>query len=973
MRSIKILTIIAISLFFLNFPAVSASDEWNMSISATRHVEIVTFGISPNATNNPDLGLDEATTVPPGPETPFTYLNLMGSKDSAPLSKMINKDKTTWLLGVSINRLGSTTLYWNTSGLPSDVDLAINGINMKNANSLVLDGNPTGGIIHYLVITDDIAAPVITNITYTTPLPDSVIITWDTDEEGDSLVKYGTISGNYTYTNYNSSMVTSHSFTLEDLTQDTTYFFVVNSTDKFGYSNQSDEYSFKTCRYPSPGITGFSPSSPVYNSLGTPRIFSITVNQSVDVTWYINGSKLYTNHSVTQASYTNTSAVYGYYNISAIANNTNGTVMQTWLWTVVGLPKNITITAEPKSIVADDDDFSTISAMVKDFQGNNVIDGTVVTFLTNRDSDTLSSSNAVTVNGIAEITVIGNKIGNSRIMATYDSIEDTVDVTMTCGLAADIINISGIGQTDFINYILPAPFVFQAKDTNDNVVSNMDVDFIVIGDNSASASVSTATTDADGQVSVTLTLGSLPGTYGIRCEVSNNTAINNTITATATAIPGPETISFDPLSPVSNIEGEPRTFNITTDQVVNITWYINGSELYTDHSVTEASYTNTSAVHGHYNVSAVANNANGTVMQTWLWTVTETRQAASVIIISGTGQTELINSMLSSPFIFQVNDTDNNALSKIDVNFIVTGDNNASASVTTGTTGADGQVSVTLTLGSISGAYGIMCEVSDNPAINNTITATATTIPPPEILFLDPSGSQVSDNEGASRTFSITTDQVVDVTWYINGTEVYSDTGVKTSNYTNLSAVVGIWNVLAIAVNDNGTRMHTWVWNVTETGVVSVSLTLNPGWNLISIPVEPVNDSVYSVFSNKDIDKSCIYKYGQFGFETVTSVESKIGYWVYSEMTIPLNIIGNSMTNITLVLNPGWNLIGIPVNPINSSVDSVFSNRDIDKSCIYKYGQFGFETVTFVEPKIGYWVYSEVKIPIQIEGTPVTS
>jgi hypothetical protein len=86
--------------------------------------------------------------------------------------------------------------------------------------------------------------------------------------------------------------------------------------------------------------------------------------------------------------------------------------------------------------------------------------------------------------------------------------------------------------------------------------------------------------------------------------------------------PPPSIVSFAPTSPVSDTEGATRTFNITVNQTVNVTWQINGTEMQTNESLTEAAYTNTSAVIGACNVSAIASNSNGTAMQTWLWTVT---------------------------------------------------------------------------------------------------------------------------------------------------------------------------------------------------------------------------------------------------------------------------------------------------------------------------------------------------------------
>ena len=83
----------------------------------------------------------------------------------------------------------------------------------------------------------------------------------------------------------------------------------------------------------------------------------------------------------------------------------------------------------------------------------------------------------------------------------------------------------------------------------------------------------------------------------------------------------PEITYYAPESAVNDTDGATRTFNITIDQTVNVSWQINGTVVQTNESVTEASYTNTSAVIGTWNVSAIVNNANGTDMQTWVWTV----------------------------------------------------------------------------------------------------------------------------------------------------------------------------------------------------------------------------------------------------------------------------------------------------------------------------------------------------------------
>ncbi|VVB92486.1 Cytochrome c552 [uncultured archaeon] len=87
----------------------------------------------------------------------------------------------------------------------------------------------------------------------------------------------------------------------------------------------------------------------------------------------------------------------------------------------------------------------------------------------------------------------------------------------------------------------------------------------------------------------------------------------------------------------------------------------------------------------------------------------------------------------------------------------------------------------------------------------------------PNITSFNPSAPTVTDNIGASRTFSIAANQTVNVTWYINGTIVQdTNKSVTEASYTNTSAAPGTWNVTAVAQNTNGSDMHKWDWIVKE-------------------------------------------------------------------------------------------------------------------------------------------------------------
>ena len=86
-----------------------------------------------------------------------------------------------------------------------------------------------------------------------------------------------------------------------------------------------------------PAITSFAPPSPVNDTVCTWRTFNVSVNQTVNVSWYLNESLLFTNETVTEANCTLHAAWPGEHNVSAIATNQNGTATQMWIWNVTGL------------------------------------------------------------------------------------------------------------------------------------------------------------------------------------------------------------------------------------------------------------------------------------------------------------------------------------------------------------------------------------------------------------------------------------------------------------------------------------------------------------------------------------------------------------------------------------------------------------------------------------------------------------
>jgi subtilisin len=86
----------------------------------------------------------------------------------------------------------------------------------------------------------------------------------------------------------------------------------------------------------------------------------------------------------------------------------------------------------------------------------------------------------------------------------------------------------------------------------------------------------------------------------------------------------------------------------------------------------------------------------------------------------------------------------------------------------------------------------------------------------PSIINFSPDSQMPVDDAGASRIFNITIDHIVNVDWYFDNIPFQHDDNVIFSQYTNTSASPGIWNITAIASNDNGSATKSWTWEVTS-------------------------------------------------------------------------------------------------------------------------------------------------------------
>lgn len=216
-----------------------------------------------------------------------------------------------------------------------------------------------------------------------------------------------------------------------------------------------------------PQVVSSSPSSPVYNTVGDTRTFSASFDQVVNVTWQINGTTVQTNNSVTSASYTNTSAELGTWNVSAIASNPNGTVMVTWDWYVGTTPA---ITTKWNNITNDDSNEIYVNASLLNktvefsATANQVCNWswTGIDSFTGNGTTQSNATKEYTAVGNYTISVYGKNVNGTTPVVTWDVYvhymgdliaNNTTNVVLTNGKVS-----YGLTQpTEFVNMsVLPA-------------------------------------------------------------------------------------------------------------------------------------------------------------------------------------------------------------------------------------------------------------------------------------------------------------------------------------------------------------------------------------------------------------------------------------------------------------------------------------------------------------------------------------
>jgi hypothetical protein len=99
----------------------------------------------------------------------------------------------------------------------------------------------------------------------------------------------------------------------------------------------------------------------------------------------------------------------------------------------------------------------------------------------------------------------------------------------------------------------------------------------------------------------------------------------------------------------------------------------------------------------------------------------------------------------------------------------------------------------------------------------------------------------------------------------------------------------------------------------------TVTYTLKPGWNLISVPVEPeVTNALAALGGGAKLLNVYQYYEGNYYAADKADIQAGLGYWIYVADNAEIAVSGAPVESpVRVPLTPGWNTIG---NPFESEV-----------------------------------------------------
>lgn len=297
---------------------------------------------------------------------------------------------------------------------------------------------------------------------------------------------------------------------------------------------------------------------------------TLSVSPSEGVTLSNNGIYTTNYYGYFYASFTATKA--GVYQVTATLDN-GDSMQQTVTYVPNVANAEITLAASKDPVVADNNDFTILTATVADTEGNAIANAEVTFTLSEdvRANFTLSDGGKAITNaeGKAKVTLKGTKAGAHTVTASMaGGKSEQLVVNFTADTLTAQVNLNVTEDNFIANNIGMTKLQATVTDGNGNPLANEAVTFTLPADVSASFTLGqggSAITDINGKAEVTLS-GTKSGTYPVTVSV-NNYGVSDTKPVTLIADAGTAQMAGFTASSssftASTTEGAPLTASVT--------------------------------------------------------------------------------------------------------------------------------------------------------------------------------------------------------------------------------------------------------------------------------------------------------------------------------------------------------------------------------------------------------------------------
>jgi hypothetical protein len=162
------------------------------------------------------------------------------------------------------------------------------------------------------------------------------------------------------------------------------------------------------------------------------------------------------------------------------------------------------------------------------------------------------------------------------------------------------------------------------------------------------------------------------------------------------------------------------------------------------------------------------------------------------------------------------------------------------------------------------------------------------------------------------------------------------------------------------------------------TGDTSFTLSLDPGWNLVSLPLQPTQSDVDRVFqyNGQKVYSGTVWAYENGTYVAVTSVQPLKGYWVYCPFSQSVDVTVYGMrVHSAIKAKAGWNLVGVAealnrVSTYSPYGASGLNSINLDSISEYDPSTGVYTVPTIMEPGRAYWIQATEPVDLPSVPTP---